>query len=197
MDRVPKYAKPAVDPPKIREDALVPIDKIEFTDVDGEYGPQYQVDGRVRGTDFNARAWIKKYDDPTVKTKIVKLCMLVEDELNTEFDSIDEAIYALTTKIGCLHFKCSGHRKSEDGPDYPKFTVNTGSFPTYDKPAKPDNTVARIDGVRAKVLAARPNITETDLDNMVSDEVAKAGGLLTEEAATYLVSQSLGVDIAG
>lgn len=193
MNRIPKYAKPAVDPPKIRDGELVPIDEITITDVEGDYGPQYQVDGLVRGTEFNARAWIKKYDDPTVKTKIVKLCILIEDEMEQEFETIGDALDALTTTISCLHFQCTGHRKNEDGPDYPKFSVNTGSFPVYDKTPKKQTLL--LDKLRVQILIDNPAVTEPALDKMITEEITKANGLLTEEAATYLVSQNLGVKI--
>ncbi len=49
------------------------------------------------------------------------------------------------------------------------------------------------DDIINKILAAKPDMTKNAVLELVEKERAKAGGLLTEEAAAYLVASSLGV----
>lgn len=49
------------------------------------------------------------------------------------------------------------------------------------------------DDVINKILAAKPDMTRNAILKLVEEERAKAGGLLTEEAAAYLVASNLGV----
>lgn len=49
------------------------------------------------------------------------------------------------------------------------------------------------DDVINKILAAKPDMTKNAVLKLVEEERTKAGGLLTEEAAAYLVASNLGV----
>lgn len=203
-NRIPKYARPAVKPPTIREGELVVVENIQIKfSVKGDYGLQYQFDGNVRGTEFNARAWIKEYDNPTVKTKIVKLCMLVEDYTGQEFDTIEGALNALTS-IGRMYFQCTGHNEQDDGTKYPKFMVNVGSIPepepqqskiqhTQPKPTVEDQK--KYDSIVKRILETKPSLTMEAIEKLIEEEKTKAAGLLTNTAAAYLISTSLGVKL--
>lgn len=198
--RVPKYARAAVDPPVIREGQLVVVENIEISEVEGDYGPQYQLDGNIKNMNFRARAWIKKYDDPTVKTKIVKLCMLVEEYTGKEFDTIAGALDALKS-IGRLYFQCTGHRRSED-TNYPKFSINTGSIPEPEqaqtKIGRPESSAEGMkfyDRILSKILDAKPSLTTEAAEALIAEEKAKMNGLLTDEAAVALVARELGVNL--
>ncbi len=50
-----------------------------------------------------------------------------------------------------------------------------------------------VDDIVNKILAAKPDMTKNAILKLVEEEKAKAGGLLTEEAAAYLVASNLGV----
>ncbi|MCW4049155.1 MAG: hypothetical protein NWE89_05395 [Candidatus Bathyarchaeota archaeon] len=47
----------------------------------------------------------------------------------------------------------------------------------------------------AKILAAKPQMTAEAVQKLIDEEKEKAGGLITDEAAAFLVSSSLGVDL--
>lgn len=49
------------------------------------------------------------------------------------------------------------------------------------------------DDVINKILVVKPNMTRNAILKLVEEERAKAAGLLTEEAAAYLVASNLGV----
>ena len=50
------------------------------------------------------------------------------------------------------------------------------------------------EGVIQRILAIRPNLTKESVERLIDEERAKAAGLLTEEAAAYLVASNLGLD---
>ncbi|HUS79180.1 MAG TPA: OB-fold nucleic acid binding domain-containing protein [Patescibacteria group bacterium] len=48
-----------------------------------------------------------------------------------------------------------------------------------------------------RILALKPQLTSEAVERLIDEERAKAGGLLTEEAAAHLVASNLGLDGAG
>lgn len=65
---------------------------------------------------------------------------------------------------------------------------------TGKNPFKLVGAAKNTEKLMSQILEAQPNITETELESMVQEEIAKAAGLLTEEAATYMVARELGIE---
>jgi replication factor A1 len=57
--------------------------------------------------------------------------------------------------------------------------------------------MSSTEDVIKKILALKSNLTKEAVERLIVEERAKAGGLLTEEAAAHLVASSLGLDGAG
>lgn len=57
--------------------------------------------------------------------------------------------------------------------------------------------MSNTEDIIKKILALKSNLTREAVERLIDEERAKAGGLLTEEAAAHLVASSLGLDGAG
>lgn len=64
------------------------------------------------------------------------------------------------------------------------------------KAKKPRHDPSSTEGVIEKILSLKPNLTREAVERLIGDEMAKAAGLLTEQAAAHLVAANLGLDRA-
>lgn len=62
-------------------------------------------------------------------------------------------------------------------------------------PKSTTEALKNYDTIVKKILEDKPSLTMKAVEKLVEDERAKAAGLLTEEAAAYLVATSLSVDL--
>ena len=63
------------------------------------------------------------------------------------------------------------------------------------KQAPAESSAKNADGIRAKIMKAKPSLTDEAVEKLIAEEIEQAGGLLTEEAATYLVAKELNVKL--
>jgi len=197
-DDKPPYGRDVAPPPNLRKGQRVVASEIKITSVEGKYGPQFQFDGILEGFDYQARAWVKKYDDPSRATKMYKLAVLADKRMGRWSPSVDDGVKNLES-VGRIYFEVNGFREYE-GQTYPKFSVvddelppppmgqATGATPIHGQPSKAELLIVHI-------LRARPELTERGVRTLISEEQTRAAGLLTEEAAAYLVARNLGVDL--
>lgn len=131
--KIPSYMKEAVPPPQLEKDTIVEAAIVSITRVEGQYGPQIQFDLKL-GDGYQARAWVKDYETPSVASKLGQLCILIEREVGQSFQSVDGALRALKS-LGKVFLEVTGHRDFNDQP-YPKFAIVTSKLPTTE-PYKP------------------------------------------------------------
>lgn len=62
-----------------------------------------------------------------------------------------------------------------------------------EKPVSAPVAAVDIDSIVNKILAVKPDMTRNAVMKLIEEEKAKAGGLLTDEAAVHLVASNLGV----
>ncbi|GAH72154.1 unnamed protein product [marine sediment metagenome] len=68
-----------------------------------------------------------------------------------------------------------------------------GVKPGQKEPARAPVAAVDVDGIINKILANKPDMTRNAVMKLIEEEKAKAGGLLTDEAAVHLVASNLGV----
>jgi len=192
MDIAP-YGRPAVKPPKIETGDLVKVTELNYRMVEGQYGPQYQFEGEIENG-YKVRAWVKKYDKPTVNTKIYKLCTLIDRHYGEYSKDLDAALSRLLS-FGKVYFKCSGHREVED-VTYPKFNVYVDKLPSVPPMQMGiDPLKTKANEIVNLILKKKPKLTVEAVTNLISQEIYTSKGELSEHEATITVARNLGIDM--
>lgn len=70
--------------------------------------------------------------------------------------------------------------------------VSQGSSPAVEPAVESASNLKVIVG---KIMAAKPQMTKKAVQKLIEDEKEKAGGLLTDDAAAFLVASTLDVDL--
>jgi len=130
----PPYGR-VIEIPSLRKGQRVVAAEIKITEVEGKYGPQYQIDGVLEDYgNYKARAWVKKYDDPTLNAKMCKLAALA-DRRTGEWSASAHHGFMKLAQIGRVYFEVSGFREEE--PKYPRFVVVDDELPPNRVDQKP------------------------------------------------------------
>ena len=192
MSEIAPYGTEATPPPDIEKGEKVVVTNLSYKVVDGKWGPQYELVGELENG-FKAKAWVKKYDKPSTATKLYRLCAIIDKEYGYFSKTIDEALNRLIF-YNHLYFECTGHREY-NGKQYPKFSVYDEKLPEVPPDQKKLADPSKADRIMAEIAKAKEDYDLNRVKALVDEEIRKGKGLLDEEAAAYLLSRTLGVDL--
>jgi len=188
------YIKDVPPPPPLEQGQLVEVDYLQIKQVEGQYGPQYEFNGVIKGDGYMAKAWVKKHGSLTKNQKLGKLCLLVEKHLGRVLSGPEEAIRELAS-IG-VFFEVTGFRPYQ-GKTYPKFAVCDTRLPGTQ--AKIEAPVGEIPESKAKKIVehivAHTAFSTEQINDMVAEELANSGNLFDIDMAAILVARTLKVDL--
>lgn len=192
MSEIAPYGIEATPPPDIEKGEKVVVTNLSYSEVSGKWGPQYEFVGELENG-FKVKAWIKQYDKPTTATKLYQLCAIIDKEYGYYSETIEEALNRLVF-YKHLYFECTGHREY-NGKQYPKFSVYVEKLPDVPPDQKKLADPSKADRIMAEIAKAKEDYDLNRVKAMVAEEVKKGKGLLDEEAAAYLLSRTLGVEL--
>ena len=126
---VPPYLKEAAEPPAVKEGDRLKAQITEIKKTEGQFGDQLQFTLDING--FQCKDWIKFYEEPSMNSKLGKLCVSVEESTGQRFESLQGCLKALKS-LGYVTVECTGMR-DYNGVEYPKFSILVTRLPEPEK----------------------------------------------------------------
>lgn len=132
-----KIVKKSIPPPDVEEGDILPAKVLDikretskWKNDDGSPKEQLAFDCELKDG-FKLKAWISYYEQPSEKSALGKLAILLEQVTSRQFDKISEVVDALKS-FGQIFVRVKSFREYED-ETYPNFAIVADKLPGFQR----------------------------------------------------------------